>query len=72
MRALLAAAVAALATTVLAPAAEATCMTREDKVTGIRQTWCSAPGGPVTTTICYRDVQPCVSYTSGEGPGGGD
>lgn len=72
MRALLAAAVAALTTAALAPAAHATCMYHEDKWTGIRRTSCSAPGGPVHTTICYRDVEPCVSYTSGEGPGGGD
>jgi hypothetical protein len=69
-RALLGLAVAAVTVTAFAPAANATCMTFENAL-GFRTTYCSAPGGPATTTICFRDVQPCVSYSSGGGPGGG-
>lgn len=70
MRIPLALAAAGLALAGLAPAAHATCMEREDRLTGISTTSCSPPGGPVTTTICFRDLV-CHSYTTGEGPGGG-
>ena len=71
MRIPLALAAAGLALAGLAPAAHATCMPpQEDKLTGITVTSCSPPGGPVTTTVCFRDLV-CYSYTTGEGPGGG-
>ncbi|HEV2891241.1 MAG TPA: hypothetical protein VGX28_12775 [Frankiaceae bacterium] len=70
MRIALALTVAAAAVAALAPSASATCFTREDGL-GFRYTYCSAPGGPASTTICFRDVQPCVTYSSGGGPGGG-
>lgn len=70
MRRVIALAVVAVATVSLAPSAHATCMYREDKVTGISQTSCSPPGGPVTTTTCFRDLV-CYTTTSGGEPGGG-
>ena len=69
MRIPLALAAAAFAVAGLAPAAQATCMTHYDETTGISRTYCSPPGGPVTTTVCFRDLY-CYSYTTGEGPGG--
>ena len=69
MRIPLTLAAAAFALAGLAPAAEATCMTEYDERTGIRRTTCAAPGGPVTTTYCFRDVV-CHTFRTG-GPGGG-
>ena len=53
-------AAAALAATAFAAApAHATCMETYNR-NGIRQGYCSPPGGPVTSYICYHDT--CVYY----------
>lgn len=68
MRALLGLAVAAAAVATLAPAANATCMPLWDTVLFYSYT-CSPPGGPATTTTCFRPTGHCWSHT---GEGGGE
>jgi hypothetical protein len=60
-------AVAAAVLTGLATPAAATCM-QFDYPGGVRVVYCSAPGGPVTTYVCYRDT--CVPLPSAGGGGG--
>ncbi|HEX8004197.1 MAG TPA: hypothetical protein VF519_16030 [Mycobacteriales bacterium] len=61
MRLPLALAVAACALASVATPAGATCMKTWD-----RGDWyaysCSAPGGPVSTTVCHRPTGLCVTY----------
>lgn len=67
-RLVLASALAAAAIPLSAGPAAATCMQHyHDPRTQLSVTSCAAPGGPVTTTYCVRDV--CYSTTSGD-PGG--
>ncbi|HEV2891242.1 MAG TPA: hypothetical protein VGX28_12780 [Frankiaceae bacterium] len=60
MRILLALSVAAVGA-LLATPAHATCMPLWDKGDFYAYS-CSAPGGPVRTTICHRPTGACVSY----------
>lgn len=60
MRLTLALAVAAAAVAGLAPAAHATCMPLWDRGDFYAYS-CSAPGGPVRTTICHRPTDVCVT-----------
>ena len=66
MRAFLASAVAAVAITGLAPAANATCMPLWDAVLFYSYS-CAAPGEPSTTYTCFRPTGECWSQSSGGG-----
>lgn len=66
MRIALALTAAAAAAVTLAPPAQATCMPLWDTVLFYSYT-CSPPGGPATTTTCFRPTGHCWSQTSGGG-----